>query len=156
MEQQAVHSLLYSASKYSCICNGSVIAGCYSQENSHSGDSTLSFRRAVLFLSVAAATLFAQSESGRAALDGRVTDASNKVISGAEIAIRQAQTGFERKVTTNGDGEFRALALPVGIYTIEAVSAGFGASRAENIALTVGETKSVNFTLEVASVSTQI
>ena len=116
----------------------------------------MSFRRAVLFLFAAATGLFGQSESGRAALDGRVTDASNKVISGAEIAIRQAQTGFERKVTTNADGEFRALALPVGIYTIEAVSAGFGASRAENVALTVGETKSVNFTLEVATVSTQI
>ena len=100
--------------------------------------------------------LVAQSEAGRAALDGRVTDASNKVISGAEIAIRQAQTGIERKVITNGDGEFRALALPVGVYTIEAVSFGFAASRAENVALTVGETKSVNFTLQVASVSTQV
>src|SRR6266700_2466751 len=110
----------------------------------------------VLVVALSSGLLLAQSESGRATLEGSVSDATGKVIAAAAVAIRETQTGLERKLTTNAEGEFRAAALPVGVYTVEATASGFAASRAENLALTVGETKRANFTLQVASLSTAV
>src|SRR6266700_2851585 len=110
----------------------------------------------VLVVALSSGLLLAQSESGRATLEGSVSDATGRVIAAAAVAIRETQTGLERKLTTNAEGEFRAAALPVGVYTVEATASGFAASRAENLALTVGETKRANFTLQVASVSTAV
>ncbi|MEQ1947267.1 MAG: carboxypeptidase regulatory-like domain-containing protein [Bryobacteraceae bacterium] len=114
-----------------------------------------------VFMSLAALLCFAaaiqaQSESGRAAIQGSVLDPSGKSIANAEITLRQPETGFVRKGTSNADGEFRAQALPVGEYTIEATAPGFGVARAERVMLLVGETKTVNLPLAVSSVATQV
>src|SRR5712692_6241510 len=98
----------------------------------------------------------AQSETGRAALEGTVSDPSGKTIAAAAIVVRDTQTGLQRALKTNAEGSFRASALPVGLYTVEATSDGFGTARVTNIALTVGETKTVSITLQVSSVSTQV
>src|SRR5260370_22064882 len=107
----------------------------------------------VLVVALSSGLLLAQSESGRATLEGSVSDATGKVIAAAAVAIRETQTGLERKLTTNAEGEFRAAALPVVVYTVEATASGFAAARAGNLALTVCETKRANFTLQVASLS---
>ena len=100
--------------------------------------------------------LMAQSETGRAALEGTVSDPSGKTITSAEIVVRETQTGWRRALTTNAEGAFRASALPVGLYAMEVISADFAISRVTNIALTVGETKTVNITLQVAGLSTEV
>src|SRR6476646_980707 len=100
--------------------------------------------------------LMAQSETGRAALEGTVSDPGGKTIASANIVVRETQTGLQRVLKTNAEGTFRASALPVGLYAMETTSDGFGTSRVTNIALTVGETKTVNITLQVSSVSTQV
>ena len=112
----------------------------------------LSLRTTILCLIATASGLMAQSETGRAALEGTVSDSSGKSIATAGVTVRDTQTGLQRALKTNADGTFRASALAVGLYTLEATAPGFGTSRAENIALTVGETKTVNITLQVAGV----
>ncbi len=107
-------------------------------------------------MSVFAGLALSQSETGKASLDGRVSDPSGKVLQGAEITVLETNTGFRRKVTTNGEGEFRLSAMPVGTYRVEASAAGFGTSRLEDLALTVGETKSLNLTLQISAISSQV
>jgi len=109
-----------------------------------------------VFFLIGSGLLLAQSESGGAALEGSVSDPSGTLIPSAQITIRQALIGLERKITANGEGQFRAGALPVGLYTVEATASGFGPVRVENIDLTVGVTKSLKLTLQIAAVSTQI
>jgi hypothetical protein len=117
----------------------------------------LSTRWVVLYLFLAATLgLYAQSESGRAAIEGSVSDPSGMLIPSAAVTIQETQTGLQRKLTTNTEGQFRAAALPVGTYIVEATASGFGTVRVENLGLTVGETKSVNVTLQIAPVSTQV
>src|SRR4051812_32041958 len=87
--------------------------------------------------------LMAQSETGRAALEGTVSDPSGKAVGAAEITLKETQTGFQRTLKTNTEGAFRASALPVGLFTMEAVSPGFSTARVANIGLTVGDTKTV-------------
>src|SRR5262249_2321787 len=48
------------------------------------------------------------------------------------------------------------VALPVGNYTIEAAAAGFGTARANNVELAVGQTRNINMTLQVSSVSAEV
>jgi len=85
-----------------------------------------------------------------------VSDPAGKSVGDAAVKIRDTQTGLQRAIKTNAEGTFRATALPVGLYTLETTAPGFGTSRAENIALTVGETKTINITLQLAGVTTQV
>lgn len=66
----------------------------------------------------------AQTESGAASVAGRVVDASGSPVAGAPIVVTNTATGYSRKVTSNADGRFVALAMPVGTYVVEATSAG--------------------------------
>jgi hypothetical protein len=110
----------------------------------------------IVYLSICSAAMMAQSESGKAALEGRVLDPSGKTVSAAEVTVIGGQNGVRRRATTDGDGLFRVRALPVGSYDIEANAAGFGVSRATGIQLAVGETRSVTVALAVAAVNTQV
>src|SRR2546426_12656071 len=67
-----------------------------------------------------------------------VSDPDNNFVSGAGVTIRETQTGLERKLQTDANGQFRAAALRVGTYTVEAVAAGFGVARIGNLTLAVG------------------
>jgi hypothetical protein len=109
-----------------------------------------------LFACLFSAVLFAQSETGQSALEGTVTDPSGKAVAAASIKIRGTQTGYVRQISTNAEGEFRAIALPVGAYVADVAASGFGTVQLEGISLSVGETKTVKVTLQVASVSTAI
>lgn len=67
---------------------------------------TKAILRAVLVLNLASALGFAQSETGRAAVQGPVIDQTGKSIPAAEITLCQSETGFLRTITGNADGEF--------------------------------------------------
>jgi len=113
------------------------------------------FAIAVVFLSIAWGCCSLNRKAGALRWKGPF-GLERKMIAAAGVTIRETQTGLERNLTTGAEGEYRAVALPVGVYTIEATASGFATSRAENIALTVGETKRANFTLQVASVSSAV
>src|SRR5262249_30120148 len=100
--------------------------------------------------------LFAQSESGRAALEGGVADPAAHVIPEALVTVRDVQTGLTRTATTNAEGHFRLGALPVGLYSVEVTAQGFAKAVAEKVALSVGETKTLNLSLQISSVSTEV
>src|SRR2546427_6190367 len=100
--------------------------------------------------------VFPQSETGRAVISGSVSDPDNNFVSGTGVTIRETKTGLERKLQTDANGQFRAAALRVGTYAVEAVAAGFGVARIGNLTLAVGETKDLNITLRLASVQTEV
>lgn len=110
------------------------------------------FALCLTFLSV----LSAQTEAGKAALDGRILDPSGQAIANAKIIAAETQTGFRRSTLTGQDGAFHIGALPVGSYQIEALAQGFATARATSIQLSVGETKTVTLSLPLESVSTQV
>jgi hypothetical protein len=94
-------------------------------------------------LLLVATLAFAQSESGRATLEGRVSDASGRVLQDAHISARETSTGLVRQVVSNAEGQFRIGALPVGSYRIQVSAPGFATGVFENFSLTVGGTKTL-------------
>lgn len=99
---------------------------------------------------------FAQSETGSAALEGTITDANGAVVAGANVTIRNTETGLERTVASDGSGRFSARVLPVGRYTITANASGFTVNTQENITLQVGETTPVNLTLQPSTLTAEV
>src|SRR5260370_10009735 len=68
---------------------------------------------------------FAQKTTGD--IDGTVTDQSGAVLPGCAMTLTNQATGAVRKTTSNAQGNYSFLNLPVGSYTINATKEGFKA-----------------------------
>ena len=86
-------------------------------------------------------------------LQGTVSDAKGAVLPGAEVVIRNMETGQERAAKTNSEGLFVAPFLPLGRYTVTVSSTGFSKVSQENIEVTLNQTRVVAFTLNPSVVT---
>src|SRR5215213_9253507 len=110
---------------------------------------TLLICAALLFLVPTGAV--AQTVTGT--LQGTVSDSRGAVVPGADVVVRNMETGQERNLKTGGEGTFLAAFLPLGRYTVTASGPGFSKVAQENIEVTLNETRVVNFTLNPSSVT---
>ena len=110
----------------------------------------------LLFIGSACFSLWLAAQTVTGSIEGVVTDASNAVVPGATVLIRNTETGQERKTTTNAEGFYRATFLPIGTYRVTVASAGFTTTSLDGIAITLNQTVNGNFALKPASVSGEI
>lgn len=105
-------------------------------------------RNIAAMLMIAAFAVFAvgQSETGRASLEGTVTDSNGAAVSGASVVIENTENGTKRTVTSGAEGRFTASVMQVGQYTITVTSNGF-ASSISKATLSVGESTTLNIVL---------
>ncbi len=89
-------------------------------------------------------------------LGGRVTDKSGAIIPGASVKVVSVTTNASRESTTNGSGEFQFSQLAPGRYNLTVSAAGFEPSEKNGMDLLIGQPASVNITLSVASVTSQV
>ena len=90
---------------------------------------------------------------GLTAVTGRVTDPSGAIIPGVEVTVTNTATGFTRTVITNELGIYSATQLAPGTYNIKAELSGFKPKAANNVALPVQVTVTMNLSLEVGAVT---
>src|SRR5689334_15472186 len=106
---------------------------------------------ALLLVMVAMSSVtFAQ---GLTAVTGRVTDPTGAVIPGVEITVTNVATGASRTVISNEQGIYAATQLAPATYNIKAELAGFKPKAANNVALPVDQTITLNLSLEVGAVT---
>jgi hypothetical protein len=98
----------------------------------------------------------ALAQSGRGTITGVVKDPSGAVVPGADITITEKDTGVVTRTVSTQAGAYRAPYIPPGTYKITAALAGFKTSTADNIQVMVGQTVTVDFSLEVGQVSDQV
>src|SRR5436309_12529707 len=110
----------------------------------------------VLLLSVSTTELHAQPGPGAAAVEGTVLDPDGRAVVNAAVVVRNDATGYTRALVTDATGHFVALALPVGVYSLEASAPGFATERREGLQLSVGHTEDIGLKLTVAAVSEQV
>ena len=113
--------------------------------------------RVMLFavlLGVSALPAFGQIDRG--AIAGRILDASGAVVPSAKVTITNKATGVEANTSVDSDGEYQVLALIPGTYSVKASAAGFDSVLRDDIHLHVQDHLSINFSLKVGSVNTQI
>lgn len=95
----------------------------------------------------------APAQVSTATISGMVRDTSNAVITGAQVTVRNVDTGFQRKITTEAQGRYSAPDLPLGTYEVRVEMAGFQATVRSGIALTVGREAVVDLVLSVGQVA---
>jgi len=67
----------------------------------------------------------AQSQANTGSIQGIVLDPAGSVISGADVSIQNTETNFTRRFTTDGEGRFRGVLLPLGMYKVTVTSPNF-------------------------------
>jgi hypothetical protein len=95
--------------------------------------------------------IYGQTVTGT--LQGTVTDTTGAVVPGAEVVVRNVETGQERNLKTNSDGSYSAPFLPLGRYTTTASGKGFGTVVQENIEITLNQTRVIDITLSPVGVT---
>jgi hypothetical protein len=111
-------------------------------------------RNVLAFVVLACLSLSAQQITGN--IRGTVTDPSGAVIRGATVTARQSETGLSRSTTTDRNGNFVLLELPVGHYRLYAAAKSFQEYVQDGITLNVNETASVSPHLAVGSEKEQV
>jgi hypothetical protein len=86
-----------------------------------------------------------------AQLNGTVTDAGGRVIVSAAVTLRELDTNQSYAASTNDAGYYVVPNLPPGRYQLSVEYAGFSKFTQTGMALTVGQTATVNVRLNVAS-----
>jgi hypothetical protein len=99
---------------------------------------------------------WAQSQATTGVIEGTVSDESGGTVPGATVTLRNTATNFARLVTTDADGRFRGLLLPLGPYRVQVAMVGFGTLVRDGIELSVGQTINLPLTLKVSTVQEEL
>jgi hypothetical protein len=90
-------------------------------------------------------------------LTGTVSDATGAVIPNASVLLTNQGTAEARTITTTAQGEYAALNLAPGIYTVTVARSGnFAGFTQKNIAINANQQVRVDVTLQPSSVSTEV
>ena len=104
-----------------------------------------------LSVAICSGNAFAQATAS-ASLTGTVIDQSQAVVVNAQITLTNKDTGAVRTVQSNSAGLYRFDLLPAGNYELKISLAGFKTITVASTELIVGETSTLNFTLDRKSV----
>ena len=99
-------------------------------------------------------TLLAQSD--RATITGRVLDATSAPIPGATLTATNQATGVKYTSTTNEAGNYLVQQIPYGRYDFTAEAAGFRRLVRKDVDISVGQTLTLDLTMEIGQVEQQI
>lgn len=109
---------------------------------------TASFR-ALLFAAIAAALPALALAQTTSTLEGIVTDPAGARVVGARVEI-EGPTGM-RAVVTDADGQYRAIAVAPGIYSISVTHSPFQHRRIDAVDVPINRTSVVDVRLELAA-----
>ena len=102
-------------------------------------------------LALAAASIaLAQQDQG--VITGTVMDTTGAVIPGADVSIREVNTGITIEKQTNASGVYVSGPLKVGIYDVSVSTEGFKRSVKSGIEIHAGDRIGMNFDMEVGNV----
>jgi len=101
-------------------------------------------------------TILAQAQATTGVIEGSVVDPSGGALPGATVSLKNTATGFEQVLTTDPQGRFRGLLLPLGPYRVTVSLAGFAKLVREGLRLEVGQTISLPLKLEISTVQQEV
>ncbi len=103
----------------------------------------------VVLLAGFVSSAFGQLATG--AFTGTLTDAQGAAMAGANVVIRNIDTGVEKSTTSNNVGLYVMLLLPPGTYNVTASQTGFATVTRQGVQLGVGQTLKIDVEMPVAA-----
>jgi hypothetical protein len=116
-----------------------------------------SMKRHLIFKFVTGFAIFvlaaagALGQTGTTSLTGVVTDKSGATITGARVALTNAEQGFHRETNTGTAGEYEFLSLPPGSYVLTVEMTGFRKFEQTNLQLLVNSPATSNVKMEIGT-----
>src|SRR6266566_5570673 len=107
--------------------------------------------RYLLILVVLFAGLPFRASAQDATFVGTVTDQSGSVMANVKITITNAETSLARTITTNDSGQYVAVDLRIGHYSVKAEASGFKVAEEKGLVLNVGDRRRVDFQMAVGA-----
>ncbi|HJZ97505.1 MAG TPA: TonB-dependent receptor [Candidatus Solibacter sp.] len=99
--------------------------------------------------------LFGQNDAGR--IVGMVTDGTGAAVPNVAISVVNQHTKAERRVVSDAAGLYIVPNLPAfSTYDVKAEAKGFGVWETKGVPLSVGQERTLNVTLQPASVTTEV
>jgi TonB dependent receptor/Carboxypeptidase regulatory-like domain/TonB-dependent Receptor Plug Domain len=86
---------------------------------------------------------------------GIVHDPHHRPVQGATVTIKAASSEWTKSVSTDANGEFRLIAVPLGDYVVSVINDGF-AQTEQNVTVVSGSEPVLHFQLEVATKNEKI
>jgi hypothetical protein len=105
----------------------------------------------LLLLFLIPALMTAQDATGR--VIGTVVDPSGAAVPDAKITVVNADTKVVRSATTNNEGDYQVLQLPIGRYSIVVEKVGFAKTLTDSRPLRINESLRFDIKLEVSTTS---
>jgi len=110
--------------------------------------SRLTLLLAAIFLLFAANAL-----AQEATIVGTVTDPSGAAVPKAKVTLTNSDTGVSKELTTNDSGQYTAVDIHIGRYTVRVEMSGFKTAERKDLMLQVGDRARVDFQLVVGGSS---
>jgi hypothetical protein len=110
---------------------------------------------AILTLALALPAL-AQTDVTTSRVSGTVRDVDSSPLPGATVEARNLGTGLTSTAVTRNDGFYQVINLPTGLYRLTASLPGFRPGIRENLRLDIGTAPTVDFKLQLLSVSESV
>lgn len=104
---------------------------------------------ALIVVAGAFAAMRAQTTEGE--ISGTVHDPQGAALAGVTVKVTSIANGLVRTGTSGEGGSFRIPALPAGVYNLSAERDGFARIVVENLEILVGETRSLNLSMKIAT-----
>ncbi len=93
---------------------------------------------------------FAQLDQG--AINGVVKDATGAVIPHAQVTLRNTDTNFVLRSTTDGKGQYSFSPIKIGNYMLSATAPGFETTNQENVRVNIQDRLNIDITLKPGAV----
>jgi hypothetical protein len=113
-------------------------------------------KRLSILLFTSAAALWAQSQANTGTIEGTVVDQRGSSIPGANVTLLNSGTNFTRDATTDSEGRFHGLLMPLGAYRVTVKAPNFAALVRDGVSLAVGQAIQLTLTLSVAALEQTI
>jgi hypothetical protein len=91
-----------------------------------------------------------------AAISGTVTDPAGGAVPGAAITVTSVETGGQRQTTTDSNGSYSLLSLPLGATEVRVEKSGFQPVDRTGITLELNQNAKLNFQLQVGAIVSQV
>ena len=97
-----------------------------------------------------------QSQAINGTIRGQITDPTGAPVPNVTVTVENADTGYKRELTTDGEGNYLAANLPLGTYSVAAKTSSFAPYVQRGVHVDAGSDLTVNESLKLGSVATEV